>query len=81
MEQLSFTVDVPKMANFDRQEVTRELSRYALFLVMNPRKEPIENQADPFACFSGSWGGDGDANEIADQLHESHMFNRNTEAW
>lgn len=81
MEQLKFVIDVPRMVQFDKDEITKELSRYAYFLIMNPMPKARPMLQDPFAVFSEDWGGEGDANIIADQIHKDRSFNRSVEAW
>jgi len=49
--------------------------------MLTKRKQlSVDEEEDPFACFSGDWGGDRDPHEIAEEIHNSHCFSREVES-
>lgn len=83
MNTLNLSIDIPtEFAGVDLSELRKELTDIAKVLLMHrifkPKKEEID---DPFAELDKSWGGDRDANEIAEELHDSRVNSREAIVW
>lgn len=58
--------------------IAENTSKILKEMLAKPKSKVVED--DPFACFSGDWGGDRDPHEIADEIHNSHCFTREVES-
>lgn len=70
-----------------REDVSQWLQKQAAFWLQQIASQQEANEAKKrindisvFDCFSGDFGGDRDAHEIAEELHDSRLFNRNVTA-
>ena len=73
MNSYNLTLDIPcEDKRIDIEALKRELLAFAKILVSSPSlllpKEKEKNM-DPFAELDTTWGGDRDANDIAEELH------------
>ena len=64
----------------DIKQAIKMIKGIASVRVVNAVKEK-SSAADPFAELDTSWGGDRDANEIADELHAMRCDARMAETW
>ncbi len=77
MEVLNLRVEVPELFGYDISLLQKQLREFAKILVTTNKIKAIENKEeiakkeDPFACFSGDWGGDIPVNEYCDELRYS----------
>lgn len=46
-----------------------------------PKAVDNVTNADPFACLDTHWGGNRDANDIANELHDMRANSRTIETW
>lgn len=85
MARLDISIDVPSdLERFDLEVLKKQLSAFARFLLTSPSiTQPKSNETDqdPFASLDTDWGGNRDANDIADELHEMRTNTRTIEAW
>lgn len=74
----TMTFNIPDTKGLDYSTLYARLDALIKLFVRSIPDEKSEPKDDMsvFDCFSGDWGGDKDAHEIADELHSSHIFNR-----
>ena len=69
------TCDISALKRFLTDSASKYLERAA---EAHKAKDATE---DPFACFSGDWGGDKSAHQIADDLREARYFTNDNRTW
>lgn len=78
MATLTLTIKVPDNKAIDMDALKLQVEAIANAVVAVPsilkKEEPDESHI--FDCFSGNYGGDRDANEIADELRNNRTFTR-----
>ncbi len=83
MASMTMTFDLPETQDIDLVALKKQMQAFFNMVLMMPNihktAEVREEKEDIhiFDCFSGDFGGDRDANEIADELHDSRIFKRN----
>lgn len=87
MEVLNLRVEVPELFGYDISLLQKQLREFAKILITTNRNIAMEKveepskKEDPFACFSGDWGGNIPVNEYCDELRHSGLQTREIEPW
>lgn len=88
MASMTMTFDLPETQDIDLVALKKQMQAFFKMVLSMPnihKAEPktAEEKDDIhiFDCFSGDFGGDRDANEIADEIHDSRIFTRSIEPW
>lgn len=85
---LNMTFEVPDSRAIDIEALKLQIYDIVNVIIARPsllkseKKDVRHKELDMsvFDCFSGNFGGDRDAHEIADELHDSRVFTRNAPA-
>lgn len=86
MATINLKIEVPDTSIYDLYLLKRQLTDFARILVstsqLDTKTRTEVKEEDPFACFSGDWGGsDKSAHEISEELRTSRHFSRNIDTW
>lgn len=85
MATLNLTLNIPcEKEGINVAALKAELIAFAKIMISSPSlvlPNSKEEKEDPFAELDTAWGGDRDANEIADELHEMRSDSRTIDAW
>lgn len=85
MATLNLTLNIPcENERINIAALKAELIAFAKIIISSPSvsfPKKKEEEEDPFAELDTSWGGDRDANEIADELHDMRSCSRTVDAW
>lgn len=85
---INMTFEVPDSKTIDVEALKEHIRDIVNVIIARPNLQKtksvdmVEQKYDMsvFDCFSGNFGGDRDANDIADELHDSRVFTRNIES-
>jgi len=82
---MTMTFDLPETQDIDLVALKQQMQAFFKMVLSMPNVHKEKAVADKkedihiFDCFSGDFGGDRDANDIADELHDSRLFTRTVE--
>lgn len=89
MAAIHLTIEVPSTSSYDVELLKQQLTGIARALLHTTatggKRSSVhaqESDDNPFACFSGDWGGaDKTAHQLADEIRASRYYARDKISW